>query len=589
MRRRTAVPAVALGAALSMGIAACGGGSSGDTSSSGGGNAGKAAFNAGVGKVYNPSTTKGGTLRMAVSTPWDSVDPGDTYYGMGWNIARLYGRALTMFKPAPGEEGLKLVPDMAESLGKSSNDGKTWTYTLKSGLKFEDGTPITSKDVKYAVSRSLDKSVLPDGYTYFNDWLVGASDFSVYKGAGKGTEGLASIKTPDDKTIEFNLVRPFGGFDYFGMLPATIPVPKAKDTGAKYKQHVISSGPYQFTEYNEGKGFTLDRNPQWDAATDPNRPALPDKITVEWNANADDIDNRLLSGDLDVDIAGTGLQPAGQGRVLADAKLKANADNATQARTWYTSINPDVAPLDNVDCRKAIEYATDKTSYQSAYGGPPGGEIATGLMPPVIPGFQKFDLYEATTKPNGDVEKAKAALASCGQPNGFSTNITYRSDRPKEKAVAEAFQQSLGKVGIKLTLKPFPTSDYFTLYAGKPSYAKANNLGLLVNGWGADWPDGFGFLSQIVDSRTIRPGGGNYNLSVKIPAVDKLVDQAIASTDLAEQQKIWGDIDKMVMEDARVFPGIWAKGVLYRPENLTNVFVNNAFQMYDYTTLGVMK
>jgi peptide/nickel transport system substrate-binding protein len=210
-------------------------------------------------------------------------------------------------------------------------------------------------------------------------------------------------------------------------------------------------------------------------------------------------------------------------------------------------------------------------------------------LPPVIPGFQKFDLYEATTKPEGDGEKAKAALQACGQPSGFSTVITYRADRPKEKAVAEGLQQSLAKVGIKLTLKPFPTSDYFTLYAGKPSYAKANNLGLLVNGWGADWPDGFGFLSQIIDSRVIRPGGGNYNLSVKIPEVDKLVDQAKASTDVTEQQKLWAQADKLVMENAVVLPGVWAKGVLYRPPNLTNVFVSNGLQMYDYSALGVKK
>jgi peptide/nickel transport system substrate-binding protein len=321
MRRSTAVPAVALGAVLSLAVAACGGGSNGDSTSSSNGEA-KAAFNAGIGKVFNPSTTKGGTLRMAVSDPWDSVDPGDGYYAMGWNMARLYGRALTMFKSAPGAEGSKLVPDLAESLGESSNGGKTWTYTLKSGLKFEDGTPITSKDVKYAVSRSLDKSVLPNGYTYFNDYLVGAADFSVYKGAGKGTEGLPSIETPDERTIVFNLTQAFGGFDYFAMLPATIPVPKAKDTGAKYKQHVVASGPYKFSEYDQNKGFTLVRNTNWDAATDPNRAALPDTVTVQWKQNADDIDNRLISGDLDVDIAGAGRSGPGAGRRQAQAERR---------------------------------------------------------------------------------------------------------------------------------------------------------------------------------------------------------------------------------------------------------------------------
>ena len=87
-------------------------------------------------------------------------------------------------------------------------------------------------------------------------------------------------------------------------------MPEAKDTGRKYKEHVVSSGPYKFETYEAGKGFTLVRNPNWDQATDPNRKALPDRYEVTLGVNADDIDNRLISGDLDVDIAGTGVQPA---------------------------------------------------------------------------------------------------------------------------------------------------------------------------------------------------------------------------------------------------------------------------------------
>src|SRR5438132_8252444 len=105
-------------------------------------------------------------------------------------------------------------------------------------------------------------------------------------------------------------------------------------------------------------------------------------------------------------------------------------------------------------------------------------------------------------------------------------------------------QQALAKVGINLTLKGFPQGDYFKLYAGKPAYAKQNNLGLVTNSWGADWNDGFGFLQQIVDSRAIKEAGGSTNVSVKIPEVDKLLDQALAETDRSAREKIWGQIDK---------------------------------------------
>ncbi|HEY6798493.1 MAG TPA: ABC transporter substrate-binding protein [Kineosporiaceae bacterium] len=594
--KRTAVGAAGA-ATLAVILAACGGsgggtsgGSSGSSASgsSAGGSSGKAEFNAAVGKVYNASDAKGGTLRFANSGDWDSLDPADTYYAYSWDFVRLFGRSLVMFASAPGKDGAKLVPDLAESLGAPSDGGKTWTYKLRKGVKFEDGTVVTSKDVKYAVERSLDKDTFPNGPTYFNDSLDLQGYTSPYKDTSADKLALKAIDTPDDNTIVFHLKAPFSGFDYFAQLPSTIPVPRAKDTGTKYKEHVVATGPYMFETNNPGKDFSLVRNPNWDPATDPNRKALPDKITVQLNVNAEDIDNRLLAGDLDVDIAGTGVQPATQPRILADAAKKANADSALVARLWYTAVNGDVAPLDNIHCRKAVQYAADKTGYQRAYGGTTGGEIATNLMPPVISGAEQFDDYNAKASPSGDLEKAKSELQQCGQPNGFATNISYRAERPKEKAVAESLQQSLAKVGIKLTVKPYPTGDYFKLYAGKPAFAKANGLGLMVSGWGADWPDGYGFLEQIVDSRVIH-AAGNTNLTVKDPAVDALIDKALGTTDTAAREKTWVDIDKKVMDDAFILPGVWAKGLLYRPPTLTNVFVTDGFQMYDYLALGVKK
>src|SRR6185437_2740321 len=189
----------------------------------------------------------------------------------------------------------------------------------------------------------------------------------------------------------------FSGFDYFAMLPMTGPGPESVDQGAnggaKYRDHIVASGPYMFDTDDPGKGFTLQPNPNWDASTDPNRKALPDGYSIKLNVNADDIDNQLISGDLDVDIAGTGVQPAALSRVLGDPTLKAQADNLSALRLWYTSILPTVAPLDNLDCRKAVEYAADRTGYQAAYGGTTGGDIATTLLLPAIPGYQKFDDY----------------------------------------------------------------------------------------------------------------------------------------------------------------------------------------------------
>ncbi|MGD9528805.1 ABC transporter substrate-binding protein [Pseudonocardia sp.] len=583
MRRTRKAALVALGAAAATLLAACGGGGGSAT----GGGGGEATQNAGVGAIANPSDQKGGTLRFANSGDWDSLDPADTYYAYSWNFVRYYGRSLVVFQSAPGADGAKLVPDLAESLGQASPDQKTWTYTLRQGVKFEDGTPITSKDVKYAVERSLDKETFPNGPTYFNDLLDVQGYTSPYQDASPDKLGLAAVETPDDRTIVFKLVKPFAGFDYIAQLPATIPVPQAADTGTRYKEKVVSSGPYKFETNELGKSFTLVRNENWDPATDPNRKALPDRIEVALNVNADDIDNRLQSGDLDVAVEGSGVGAAAQGKILADQALRANTDSALTSRTWFSVLSASVTPLDNIECRKAVLYAVDKTGYQRAYGGATGGDIATSLLPPVIPGAESYDPY-ATAGNAGDLDRAKQALAACGQPNGFTTGISYRAERPREKAVAEALQQSLARVGINLEIKPYPAGDYFKLYAGKPDFVKSNNLGILVYGWAADWPDGYGFLSQIVDSRVIRDAG-NTNLGIVDPKIDAMVDQALVTGDAAGREKIWAGIDKQVMDDAFVIPGIWAKGLLYRPPTLTNVFVTDGFSMYDYAAMGTTR
>jgi peptide/nickel transport system substrate-binding protein len=576
----------ALTAVAALALSACGG-DSGDGDGDGDGTSSQPAFNAALDSVYNQSDQEGGVVKFANNDVWDTLDPGETYYGYSWNFARLYGRSLVMFKAAPGDASQELIPDLAEDLGEASDGGKTWTYKLREGVKFEDGTPVTSADVKYAVSRSIDKETFPNGPAYFDamlDWPEGYK--GPYKSPDVNTD--SAIETPDDQTIVFHLKAPFAGFDYLGTLPQTMPVPQDKDKGAEYRNHVISTGPYMFDQMEPDKHFTLKRNPEWDPATDPNRKALPEGYDVELKQNPDDIDQRIISGDLDIAVQGTGVQPATLSRVLGDPTMKAKADNATLPRLWYTSINPTVEPLDDIHCRTAIEYGMDHTGYQTAYGGPfAGGDIATTILPPMIPGYEKFDLFPAGPDNKGDLDKAKQELKACGEPDGFSTNMAFRSDRPAEKATAEAFQQALARIGIKLSLKGYPSGDYFSSYAGNPPFVVKNDLGLATNGWGADWNDGFGFLSQIVDSRVIRETGGSSNTSVRIPEVDQMLDEAMVELDQAKRESMWGQIDRRVMEEAVIYPGVYAKSILLRPDNLTNVFVNTNYGMYDYLSLGV--
>lgn len=580
MKRKILAGTTAAVAGLSM-LAACGGGGGGSTAS------GAEAFNSGNTSVVNASNATGGTLNYALSTAGDSIDPGNTYYAFSWDFSRLYASPLLSYNPAPGSAGLKLVPSLATGLGVASDDNKTWTYHIKSGLKFSDGEPITSKDVKYAVERSnFAKDVLPNGPSYFAQYLA---DDKNYKGPykDKSPGGLASIETPDDTTIVFHLSQPFAEFNYLVANPQTAPVPQSKDTGADYQSTLVSSGPYMLKagSFNPNNGYTLVKNPNWKQSDNPYDKQLVNTINVSFNVNAEQIDSRLMSGQLDVDMAGTGVQTAARNKILSSPANKKYADTAPSGFLWYYPIDTQVIP--NPDCRKAIEYAANKTLFQNAYGGEAaGGPIASTVLPPSVIGYQKYDLYEATSKPQGDIAMAKQELQKCGQPNGFSFNIAARSDRPKEVASAQALQQSLSQVGIKTQILQYPTSSYTTSELGSPAFMKAHNIGMGTYGWAADWPSGFGFLSQIADGQAIKDAGNSNVEMLNDPQVNAQLNQAAGEADASKRNAIYAQIDKTMMQQATILPEVYAVSLLYRPAKLTNVYVTEAYGMYDYTQLG---
>lgn len=587
MRRPRTIGLAALGAAAALALAACGGGSSGGSSTS---SSSAAGFNAAVTKVVNPSTHKGGTLTFGDSSTPDSTDPGNTYYAFMWNLTRLYTMPLMTYKSCPGKCGLQVVPDLATGPGVVSDNGLTWTYHIQPDVKFEDGTTVTSADVKYAVERTFDRSVLPLGPSYFPLLLKPQSPAypGPYKDRSKNIMGLNAVQTPNATTIVFHLAKPFADFNYVVAIPQTAPVPPNKDTGANYQLHPYSTGPYKFQSYQLNKQTTLVPNTYWKASTDPNAKQLASKIVINWNMNANDIDNRLLAGDLDVDAAGTGVQAAARAKILSTPSLKASSDNPISGFLWFAYLNTKVAPLNNLHCREAIEYAANKTNLQTAYGGPvAGGAIASTVAPPNVIGQKHFDLYDADSKPGGDIPAAKQQLKLCGQPNGFTTGITYRSDRPKEVAAATALQQALSQVGIKTTLHGFPSGTYYSNFAGVPKYMDSHDLGIAFGGWAPDWPDGYGFFDFITAGDTISPAGNTNIEQLNDPVVNSDLAKMASTTNAAQRNSYTAKIDMEVMKDAAILPEVYAKSLLYRSPNLTNVYVQPYYGMYNYAVLGL--
>jgi peptide/nickel transport system substrate-binding protein len=588
-RRPLAFTACAVLGALSLAACSSSSSSSGSSSASPGSSSSAAnnqAFNAGVTGVVNPSTAKGGTLTFAYSSTPDSFDPGNTYYAYVLNFNRLYATPLITYKSCPGACGNTLVPGIATSLGKVSSDGLVWTYHIKQGLKFEDGSPVTAADVKYAVERTYDRAVMANGPTYYQAHLADPK----YPGPYKDKTGtLTSVTTPDPYTIQFHLVSPFPDWDYVVAFSNTAPVPKAKDTGANYQLHPMSTGPYMFQSYQLNKQLVLVPNPNWTQNEDTEARQLASKIVVDLNVNAADVDNRLLAGDAQVDFQGSGVQAAARAKILSDPSLQKNADAAPGNRLWLFYINTKVAPFNNLNCRQAVEYADNKTDLQTAYGGPyAGGAVASTLLLPGMGGFTPFDQYNALSKPTGDLDKAKAALAACGKPNGFTTGVAYRSDRPKEVAGATALQAALARVGITLQLHGYTTATYYTNFAGAPNYVHQHNLGLDFGGWSPDWPDGYGMMDSLVDGATIVPTGNTNIGELNDPKINGMFTQANnPALTLAQRNAIWTQIDKATMAQAVIVPVVYAKNLLYRPPALTNAYVWPPYGEYNYAVLGV--
>jgi peptide/nickel transport system substrate-binding protein len=580
---------VAGSAAFAFVLSACGGGGSSGTNGNGGSKGGSG-FNAGIAGVVNPSDKKGGTLKMANNSDIDSFDPARAYYAWAWNFMKAYYvRTLVTNTPKPGKDGLVLQPDLAQALPEISADKLTYTFKLKPNQKFEDGTVITSKDVKYGIERIFAQDVLSGGPTYLVDFLDQGQKYpGPYNDTDPNKLGLKSITTPDDSTIVFKLKDPFGDFAYLLSMPGAGPVPKGQDPGERYANKPISSGPYKFQSIELGKKAVLVRNPNWDASTDPVRKALPDEIDLALQLAPDEIDNQLLDGSLDIDSGQVGVQQAAQARILLNPDLKKNADAPVTGFIRYFTISTVVPPFDNIHCRLAVQYAADKTALQTARGGADaGGDIATNMLPPNISGHEdSLDPFN-TKSGKPQIEKAKDELKQCGHPDGFSTVIAARN-KGKEPTSAEALQQALGQVGIKATLDVSDASAYFRTTIGTPNNVHAKHYGIMTAGWGADYPRPSGFLQVLVDGRQIKPSGNNNYAELNDPEINSLIDKAQAETDPAKAADIWAQINSKVMDTATQLPFVYDKALNYRNPKTTNVFVNPYYGMWDFSTLGVL-
>jgi peptide/nickel transport system substrate-binding protein len=587
LRRPGVLAAIAASAAL---VAACGGGGSGTSSATGGATGGAG------------DAQKGGKLTLLTqSEQIQHLDPQRNYTGVDLAFAGSFlQRSLTSFTfdPDPKKANV-VVGDLATDAGKPSNGGKTWAFTLRDGVAFEDGSPITCADVKYGVSRTFATDVITDGPQYAVSLLdvpKGSDGSSVFKGPYKATpEGTAAFDkavtcSADNKTITFNLATPSGDFNQTTTLLSFSPVPKAKDTGEKYDDTIVSSGPYKVQTYTKGQKLVLVRNDKWTEASDPIRKAYPDSIEVNFKLDPGAVDQRLIA-DAGADQAaathGDPVQPQNLATIFettgdnqAKAKFQGRAFNDYDVYVRYYAINMKKVPV--LEHRKAIVAAADREGLRRIAGGNFAGDLADGIVKPNIgDAYQPTGMFDTLLGkqigPNGDPEYAKQLIQQSGKPMPPIT-LDYAKTPVNDKAAA-LLQSSLAKAGITIKLNPLQPGTYYGIVLDPK---KQNEI--TQSGWGADWPN----ASTVIPELLTPVGGFNLSRYDDKAFTDKVI-AARGEADPAKQATLWAELSKEAMAQAPVIPTRFGKVQYLTGSKVGNAYIWGPYGSLPYAVLYVKK
>jgi peptide/nickel transport system substrate-binding protein len=544
-----------LGLLTAIGLAACGGdddGGSADTSGGGGSEDVNAVVEALGGPVEFGSPAKGGTYRMENTdfALFDGFDPTGEYFGSDWVIySNLMLRNLLSYNFQDVDNGGNdLVADIATEVPEPTNGGKTYTFTLKDGIKF--GPPvnreITSQDIKYAVERTA-----RGGRGLYANYYQPIQGFQEYADGKANT--VTGIKTPDDKTISFTLTQPKGDFPYALAMPAAAPIPeevaKCHTQAGEYGRFVISTGPYMtegadkldisscaaqkpISGFNPNTGLKLVRNPSYDPATDDPtiREALPDRFEIGVNTNLDNIFDKIERGELE----GSFEAPpnAVLRKYLQDPDLRERLRVNPGDRIWFMYMNVTTPPFDDVHVRRAMNYAMDLEGVQRAWGGPAVGLTPNHVLPQSL--LNLGDDYHPYQQPPyaGDIAAAKEEM----KQSKYDTDKDGICDAPQCKGVlhinrnfapwsahSAIITQSAAKIGIQLETREASRSAVQDA-TGIPARKLPTSSG---TGWGKDYADPSTFM-VLFDSRNILAEGNSAQSLVGLtPAEAKKVGAAI--------------------------------------------------------------
>ena len=511
---------------------------------------------------------KRGTLQVWNSNDVESLDPGTAYAISDFALLRGLVRELYSFDSrVEGEGALQPVPDLADGPYKLSADGRTYTFKIRKGVLYDlpGRRDVRAEDFVYAVERQFDKrNPSPNPYARL---ITGVDDFA----AGRART-ISGMKALDRRTLQITLDQPANDFPSILTLPFFSPVPEehAKQyvPGRDYAQHLISSGPYRLKQYTPDRRIELVRNDNWDPRTDPLRAAWVDKISVSIGSTEAGIQQAIETGEADLNLDAVPPPVGDLQRLSGDPVLSRQLAIETTGCVHYLTMQMDAGPTRKLEVRQAVNYAIDRQAVVLAIGGRFAGEPASTILSPTLAGYSAFNLYPSQDAA-GDPDKAKELLAEAGHPDGIDLTYVGQSS-PRWKSLYEALKSSLARAGIRL--KP-------ALYRGDDVYAKSLRLAakkeehqLGAARWCPDVPGNGSrsFIGVLLDGRALSPTATNNYGHYNSPKVNDLIDQAYKTGDDQARTALWGQIDRLLMEDAAWAPLVYDREAFFWSSRVRN-------------------
>jgi peptide/nickel transport system substrate-binding protein len=614
--RRRGLQVAAGVAVLALAATACGGSKGKSTATnSPTGSAGSAS-----GVASSPATTdglapqnlnntgtpvKGGTLHMLGVGDVDYMDPNLSYYSGGYLGLRLWSRQLLTY-PAIAGKATTAAPDLAQipttANGGISADGLTYKYTIVTGAKWNT-TParqVNAADVVRGVKRTCNPAQpfggLPDYQSLISGFDAFCTGFA--KVDPKSATAIAdyqnktaldgvTVDPSNPLTVVFKLTRPASYFISMSTLPAFSPSPVEYDkyipASAELAANTISDGPYMVTKYTATKEILFDRNPAWDAATDPIRKAYVDKVVVNETGDQTAIQQQLQANTAGADMEWDTFPPVSQVSALKAAKDPNFYLGPTFSSNPYVIFNT-VSPnnggaLTKVAVRKALSEAISRANLIQDANGPDVSPPLTHILPAGISGTTSNttpDIYKY------DVAQAKKDLAAAGVTS-LTLKFLYRPKSSLSTKIFTTMQQDLGAAGIKIEGVGVPNADFYTKYLQVPDVAKKGTWDVSLAGWGPDWYGNAAlsfFAPLFSGAPSFPPIGSNFGL-YENAATNALIDQASKEQDETKANALWAKADAQVMDDAAIFPITADNQAVYHAKHVHNTVFIPAFQQID--------